>query len=46
MEIGGEVIVDNVNGMIVERDVRFNGGNKYYYIIFIYYFDCEILMDF
>lgn len=47
MGIGGKVIVDNIDGMIIVRDVRFIGGNKYYYyIVFIYYFDCVDLIDF
>lgn len=47
MGIGGKVIVDNIDGMIIVRDVRCIGGNKYYYyIIFIYYFDCVDLIDF
>lgn len=30
LETGGEVTVDNVNGMTVERDVRLNGDNKHH----------------
>lgn len=45
LETGGEVTVDNVNGMTVERDVRLNGGNKHHYTTSTYYPDRETLMD-
>lgn len=43
--IGGEVTVDNVNGMTVERDVKLNGGNKHHYTASIYFSDRANLMD-
>lgn len=45
LETGGEVTVENVNGMTVERDVRLNGGNKHHYTTSTYYPDRETLMD-
>uniref|UniRef100_K1QJ21 Uncharacterized protein n=1 Tax=Magallana gigas TaxID=29159 RepID=K1QJ21_MAGGI len=46
MGIGGKVIVDNVDGMIIARDVRLTGDNKHYhYTASIYYPDHADLTD-